>query len=188
MRRRSARSSPRRRARKRHLLERLLAGRIEHRSRLHSSAAAACSISVDLPMPGIAADQGHRARRPGRRRAPGRARRTGAQARLLDGSPARPARSKVRRAGRRYGRPAAARRAARSSATRVFHSPQAAHCPCHFGEEPRRTGRRKPLWTFAIVSLGERICELSIAVRAARSPILSPLLTRIMSIACANSG
>jgi hypothetical protein len=24
---------------------------------------------------------------------------------------------------------------AKTSATRVFHSPQAAHCPCHFGEE-----------------------------------------------------
>ena len=56
----------------RNLLDRLFAGDVERAVRGAQRGAAACSSSVDLPMPGIAADQHHAARHAGRRPARGR--------------------------------------------------------------------------------------------------------------------
>jgi hypothetical protein len=56
----------------------------------------------------------------------------------------------------------------------VFHSPHAAHCPCHLGEDAPQFWQINASLVFAISFLGS-ICELSIAVRQARSPILRGL-------------
>jgi hypothetical protein len=39
---------------------------------------------------------------------------------------------------------------AKTSATRVFHSPQAAHCPCHFGEEAAQFWQMKTSFDLAM--------------------------------------
>ena len=72
--------------------------------------------------------------------------------------------------------------AAAAAATSVFHSPQVPHCPCHFGETLPQLPQTNTSRPFAMPILSCRFCELSIAVPDARSPILLPSSTGVMSI------
>jgi len=72
--------------------------------------------------------------------------------------------------------------AAWSSATRVFHSPQVAHCPLPFRRGSPATLTHEHLFRLSPWASFARICEFRIAGIVARSPILPGLLTRIMSI------
>src|SRR5271163_3477552 len=96
-------------------------------------AAAAWSISVDLPIPG---SPPIRATEPGTRPPPRTRsssvdpvghRGTSTMASAATDEVRSPLLADLARSLREL--------AAKASPTRVFHSPQAAHCPCHFGEE-----------------------------------------------------
>ncbi len=109
---------------------------------------------------GVAADQGHR---PGDQSAaehPIELRGAGRQPRLLDARLLRE-RGRGRRRGRAERAPGAPPGAC-SSATRVFHSPQAAHWPCHFGDEAPQFWQTKTSLDLAMRLPGSEFVSLAL--------------------------
>src|SRR5277367_721769 len=74
-----------------------------------------------------------------------------------------------------------------SSATRVFHSPQAAHWPCHLGDEPPHDWQTKTSLDLAMRLPGSEFVSLTLQSRLP-DHLYFAASWQIMSGACANSG